>query len=563
MPTIPPLLALGILIACAAFLGFVGDWLRLPRVTSYLLSGVIVGPSALHLISTEELHHFEPIADLAMALVLFNLGSHFSIALVKKIRSHILPVAIGDLLVTFTVVSVGLLALGQGLAPALMLGCLAMATAPATTVLVLKELKSEGPVSESAQALVATNNLATILVFEVLMLLCVSLGDAGTAGMVGQIQKILWTFVGSVVLGASLGLLLSFAAGFLSSLQWMVVLLAMSLMGLGLCQTYPMSFMLVFLVTGFVFKNSSHDTEQDLVESEKITSLLCVAFFAIHGAALDLDQFLKLGAIGTAYIALRVVGKYAGIRLAATWSHESRQVQKWLGATMLSQAGAAIALSGVAATQLPELFGPVQTIILGSVIVFEIAGPLLIRFGVVQSSEVPIAHVARHTSLSFGDQIRAMVWQLKSSGGNDPAPSTKAEELTVASLIRSRVRGISQKAQFNEIISYIEHSHDNTFPVINQENQVVGIIRYPLLSEALFDPGVNKLVRAEDIATSVDRVAYPDESAADIFDFFQSSTDDCIPVVSRDEHRRMQGVVRRSDLRSLLIRKNKKGGSGH
>ncbi len=498
-----------------------------------------------------------------MALVLFNLGSHFSIGRLAAIRSHIVPVAIGDVFFTSACVACGLWMFGAGIPAALMLGCLAMATAPATTVLVLKELRSEGPVTESTQALVAINNLTTIIVFEVLLLLMASIGEEGSKDLVTELMMFGWAFAGSLLLGLAVGLSLSFSAGFLSSKHWIAALLAAAMLGLGLCDVFPMFYMLAFLVAGFAFANTAGNHEQDLAESEKITSLLCVAFFSIHGAELRLDQFWQLGSIGTAYIVLRLIGKYLGIRWGARWSHESREMRDWLGAAMFSQAGAAITLAAVAVAHNRVAFEPVQTIILGSVIVFEIIGPLLIRTAVLNSGEVPIAHVARRANLSLVDQCRNMWWRLQASIGGDPQPEIAAEEMTVASLARSGVAGIPQHAQFDEIISHIEHSHDNTFPVVNKHNQVVGIIRYPMLSESLFAPGVSQLVRAEDIATPVKRVAYGDEPASVIFDFFRGSSDDCIPVISRDDSRQMIGVVRRADLRTLLIRKRKKGGGGH
>ncbi len=563
-----PLFALGTLGAFAVTVGFLGDRLRMPRVTSYLLAGVLVGPSVLALISLEELHHFTPIADLAMALVLFNLGSHFSLVLLAKIRAHIVPVAIGELTLTALVVTLGLLLFGVGLVPSMMLGCLAMATAPATTVLVLKDLKSEGPVTESTQALVAINNLVTILVFELFLVALVVFGGDGSLSIGGQIESSFWTFLGSTLLGIALGLLLSFVAGFLNTMQWVAVLIAASMLGLGICGIDSssggplMSYMLTFLVMGFVFANTAADSEQDLVESEKLTSLLCVAFFAIHGAELRLDQFMQMGAIGTAYIVLRILGKYFGIRIAASLSHESLEMRDWLGATMLSQAGAAIALAGVAASRDSATFESVQTVILGSVIVFEILGPLMIRAGVVNSGEVPIAHVARHSDSSIVKQIRSMWWKLRTSTGEDPAPTIQASDMTVGSLTRTRVTGIRQDAQLAEIISHIEHSSDQTFPVVNRKNQVVGIIRYPILSETLFYPHVGRLICAEDLATDIEQVVYADQPVSDVYDYFMQSHDDCIPVLSREESKHMEGVVRRSDLQSILIRKQKRG-SGH
>ena len=112
MPT-NPLLALGLIVFTAIVLGIVGDWFRLPRVTSYLIAGVLCGPSLFGLVAASDLHHLEPIADIAMGLVLFNLGAHFSIKKLLRIRKHVIPIAIGDLLATFIVVTGGLLLFGQ------------------------------------------------------------------------------------------------------------------------------------------------------------------------------------------------------------------------------------------------------------------------------------------------------------------------------------------------------------------------------------------------------------------------------------------------------------------
>ena len=558
MPT-NPLLALGLIVFTAIVLGIVGDWFRLPRVTSYLIAGVLCGPSLFGLVAASDLHHLEPIADIAMGLVLFNLGAHFSIKKLLRIRKHVIPIAIGDLLATFIVVTGGLLLFGQSLSLSLMLGCLAMATAPATTVLVLKELRSEGPVTESAQALVAFNNFACILVFELLLIGFMLFDGNQNHDLSLQAIRFLWTFGGSFAIGVLSGLLLSFVAGFLSTLQWMAALLAVITCTLGFCEIYPVSYMLTFLVMGFIVANTANDSTQDLAESERVTALLSIAFFAIHGAELNVEQFLQIGAVGAAYIVLRCVGKYVGIHFGARWGHESTAMRTWLGTSMLSQAGAAIALSAVAVSRNRAEFEPVQTIILGSVLFFEIVGPLLIRLSVVRSGEVPIAHIARHSSGSIREQLRGMWWKFRLSIDADSMSRDAVEGLTVSSLARSKVTGIPQDAGLDAIISHVEHSHDDTFPVIDSANRVVGIIRYPVLSECLFDPGVSKLARAEDIATPVERLVHPDEPASAVYDFFLESTDDCVPIVSRED-RTMTGIVRRSDVRALLIRSRKRGG---
>ena len=557
------LLALGVLVVAAILLGLVGDRLRLPRITSYLIAGVLMGSSLFGLVTGEALHHLEPIADIAMALVLFNLGAQFPVNHLLRIRKHITPLAIGDLLATFLFVTVGLLLFGQSLTISLMLGCLAMATAPATTILALRELRSEGPLTESAKALVAVNNLVCVLAFELLLLALLLFDGSQSLDFGAQAYRFIWTFPASLLIGVTIGLFLSFIAGFLSTTQWMAALLATATIVLGICQIHPASYMLTFLVMGFVFANFANDSLLDLAESERITALLSISFFAIHGADLQVSQFLQIGAVGAAYIVLRCLGKCVGIRIGSRWSQDSGSIKTWLGPTMLSQAGAAIALSAVAVSRNSEKFEPVQTIILGSVLVFEIIGPILIRKAVVQSREVPAAHLVRHASVSISNQLQLMMSKFRSSTEAAAVKHDPFDGLDVSTLVRSKVQGIPHNATLEQVISLIETSPDNTFAVIDGEDQVVGVIRYPVLSmvlnEYMQDSGLCQLVLAGDITNPVDRLLHPEDPASALYDFFLNSTDDCVPIVSSPDGV-LNGIVRRSDVRAILIRSRKKGG---
>ncbi len=162
------MLTLGLLMAAALVAGGLGEFLRLPKVTSYLLVGMVLGPSVLNWVPPTHVEMMEPLTQLAIALVLFNLGCHFPMARLRRIFGRAVRLSAGELAMTFLLVAVGLMILGESWPAALLLGALALATAPATTILVLKETESEGPVTEYLHALVALNNLASIVLFELL-----------------------------------------------------------------------------------------------------------------------------------------------------------------------------------------------------------------------------------------------------------------------------------------------------------------------------------------------------------------------------------------------------------
>ena len=176
---------LGLVLAVCLAAGVFADLLHLPKVTAYLLVGMLVGPSVLDWVPQEHVELFEPVLKLAIAIVLFNLGCEFTFTKVRRVAAHCLALSAAEILATFGLVTVGLVLFGSSGSKALLLGCLAVATAPATTILVLKEFRSEGPVTESTGFLVAINNFACIVMFE-FAFLAVQLMQGNLEGSFGQ-----------------------------------------------------------------------------------------------------------------------------------------------------------------------------------------------------------------------------------------------------------------------------------------------------------------------------------------------------------------------------------------
>lgn len=548
--------------------GWVAGYVRLPRVTAYLLVGMLLGPVALNIVDLEHTRLLEPITKLAISLVLFNLGCHFPFARMRRILRRVVRLSLSELSATFLLVFGGLLALGQRWEGALLLGILALATAPATTVLVLKETESEGPVTDYANALVALNNLVSIVLFELLFLAIRFVHEpwgssaAGPTGqLVAEIGELARDLAGSVVLGMAGGLIVSYAFGLVASGRRLVLLVSVPILLLAIGQLLGMPYLLMFLAMGVTVANSSDQARRIVAELDQLTGLLCVVFFAVHGAELEPDKLIAAGAVGVGYTLLRLSGKYFGIRIAARSSGEEPAVQNWLGATLVAQAGAALALSAIAVgrTQgtggiLHEVCREIQTVVLGTVVVFEIIGPILIRLAVLRAGEVPLAHAIRHATPGLADQLRTVWNRWLIAAGRNPWKNRSPEDLTVKDLIRSNVAGIPQAAAFNEVVAAIEHSRDHTYPVVGDQRELVGVIRYRELSTVLFDPAVGLLVRAADVATAARWFFHPDDSLAEAFEIFKTSKDDCIPVVAADEPHPLIGILRRRDVLRLLIR---------
>ncbi|TWU40568.1 cation:proton antiporter domain-containing protein [Novipirellula artificiosorum] len=552
---------LGLLLGACLAAGVFADLLHLPKVTAFLLVGLLVGPSVMDLIPEGHVERFEPVLEFAMAIVLFNLGCEFTFKKVRRIAAHCLAVSATEILCTCGLVTIGLRLFGCSGGTSLLLGCLAVATAPATTILVLKEFRSEGPVTESTGFLVAMNNFACIVLFEFAFLAIHLIQGKLEIPLTEQMGVLLLDIAGSVLLGLAGGLVVSYGCGLLRMTRWLVLLVATTTFLLGICESLDIPYMVTFLVMGVTVANTSDMKGKIVDELDHLSGLLAVVFFAVHGTQLDVGAFAAAGMVGVIYIVCRMLGKWLGVYAAARATRQPLEVRHWLGSCLFAQAGAAIALSSIAVARDPELGKPIQDIILGSVVLFEIIGPLFIRQSLLRTGEVPLAQAIHHTSRTPLEQVRELGYRFRTGLGRHSDPKGAVDQVggkvKVSDLLR-KTKGIHQSADFDAVISHIEHSHDNTYPVVDDRMRVVGVIRYPLLSNVMFDDSVTQLVRAEDLVSETDAILYPDDPAARAFELFEAETDDCIPVVTREEPHELQGVVRRSDVMHTLITRRRK-----
>ncbi len=546
--------SLGILLLASLVGGIAADVVRIPKVTAYLLAGMLVGPSVAHLINGEHIHYFELFTKLAMALVLLELGCRFPLTHLRPILKRAIWLSAGEMSATFFIVTTLVWLFDGRLSAGVLLGALALATAPATTVLVFKESRSEGPVTELAGVLVALNNIAAIISFELLFLLARLLSGGQSLSFASQLNRLALDLGGACLLGIAGGLFIGYFSGLLNRRRWLVMVLAVAILMLGLCETWHLPYMLSFLIAGVMLVNTSESATEILAEQEKIAGLLVVVFFAVHGAELQLYSFFAAGSLGIVYIVARSSGKILGTRWAAKLRGEPATVRRYLGNSLLSQAGAAIALAALAAQRWPELGEQLQVIILGSVVFFEIAGPICIRWSVLQAGEVPLAQAITHNTVTPKSQAAKMWHRGRDAMGLQHPKPPDLKELTIANLLRQNVAGIPQTADFDEVVAYIRRSHDNTYVVVDGGQGVVGVIRYDVLSDTFFDSSHDRLVRAEDLTSPIDYVLYPDDPLTSALEQFKLCSDDALAIVSHENPSRFIGIIRRGELTDLAMR---------
>ena len=197
--------------------------------------------------------------------------------------------------------------------------------------------------------------------------------------------------------------------------------------------------------------------------------------------------------------------------------------------------------------------------ILGTVVVFEIVGPILIRQAVLRAGEMPLAQAIHHPPANLFDQLRTVSNRLLLAIGRNPHKGRRSEDLTINDLMRKNPVSIPQTATFDELVDRIEHSRDNVYFVVAESGELVGLVRYRELSSVLFDPALGSLVRAADVMTPASRMLSPEDPATKAFDIFELSKDDCLPIVTSDEPHQLVGTLRRRDVLRLLIRGQRDG----
>ncbi len=549
------LFLIGLLLAGGVLGGLLARLFKLPTLSGYLAAGIFFHFAATNSWISE--HQIEvlrlPVNDLAMALALFVLGGQFRFhhrhnqAFGKLLRGSLI-----ESLVTFAIV-VGLtLPVLQNLAGAILMGVLAIAVAPATTLEVLHEYDAKGPTTRLLKQLTALSNVWAIFLFEVALLLLVALGG-GDASMLDP----LWDLAGSLLYGFVAGHTLILLQERVGRDNYAVPLLAVIFLTIGICTYTDVPHMLAFLVTGAVVANRSQLFPRITNAMDGYAQPAIVLFFVLSGAHLDFQILLQNWLAVGLYVLGRTLGKIWGPRLGLLGHTPSSADQRTagVGLGLLCQAGAAIALAGYVGRYNQELAEQLLAIILGSVVLFELLGPILVKRTVVLAGEVSLANLMSHTADREGRRGWDSVFRRLLSG-RDLTRNTKPDQLCVEQFMRPTTAALARSDNMDKILRFANNSPFNHFPVVDMEENLIGIIPLNDLSQVAYDKVTASLVTAEDVATlSPQEAALPVhanlEQAAEFFRNFQGNT---AAVIENPDKPKFLGMVERTEVLHLAQR---------
>ena len=403
--------------------------LKLPNVTGYILTGIIMGPFLFGVffnnftyegIKSGAVYQIVDkigwVSTVALGFIAFSIGTSFKKSTLQSVGKRVVVITILEALGASILVLVALL-IAHFIAPehisielVLTLAAIASATAPAATLMVIKQYKARGPLVNTLLPVVALDDAAALILFAILFQIATGIAAGGELSFYKMIVKPIIEILISLGIGAVIGLLISFLNRFFHSRNNKLVLCVFSVFAsVGLYYLFKQNYMggfelsslLMCMIAGALFTNLCKDSNRTLDILDRFTSPIYMMFFVISGASLDLTVFFDgkggiVVLIAAIYLIFRVVGKYAGAFTGTSITKCEPQVRKYLGLTLVPQAGVAIGLA-TTANKLFSLYPETQeastlilAVILTSTLIYELIGPLVSKYALTKAGEIEV-----------------------------------------------------------------------------------------------------------------------------------------------------------------------------
>lgn len=384
---------------------------HLPDVTAYLVAGVLIGPCAIGALnlpgigfnSYDQLEGVSLISNVALGFIAFSIGNEFRLSQLRETGKQALVIGVLQAVVTTFLVDAALITFHLlrpdvlSMPAAITLGAIAAATAPAATLMVVRQYKAKGPLTDLLLPIVALDDAVGLVLFAVSFGIAKALGS-GSVDIYSILFNPLIEITASLLLGALAGWVLTLTEKMFNSntnrlamtISFVFLTVALSMLKIPLGPvTLGFSSLLVCMMLGSVFCNLCPLSAEIMENSDRWTAPLLVLFFVISGAELELGVFAQFSSVlvGIVYILARSAGKYLGARGSAKMMHCSRNVVDYLGITLLPQAGVALGMC-VTASTLPGDGALIRNIVLFAVLIYELVGPVMTKWALTKAGDI-------------------------------------------------------------------------------------------------------------------------------------------------------------------------------
>ena len=382
---------LGIAMVAGLVLSRVVKKLRLPNVTGYLIAGLLIGPCVLGLVPQTALDSLNIITTIALGFIAFSIGGEFKLSSIRSIGKNVIIITLFQSIMAAALVDIVLCVCGFNVSESIILGAIATATAPAATLMVVRQYKAKGELTNTLLPVVAMDDAVGLIIFAVSSAIADTLASGAQPSVYTMAVAPLIEIVLSLVSGGLIGFAVSLSMRFFHSrANKMCICIAGVVLGVAIAQQFGLSDLLVCMSVGAIFANLRNDALEVMDVCDGWTPPLFMLFFVISGAELDVTALPTVGLLGVLYIVVRSFGKYFGAYLGSVAVKASPNIRKYLGITLLPQAGVAIGMAQMVLTQLPQFGARIQAVVLSATLIYELVGPVATKIALTKAGEIQV-----------------------------------------------------------------------------------------------------------------------------------------------------------------------------
>ena len=386
------ILCLGIVLVGALVAEKVISYLKIPAITSYILLGILLGPYALNVTGGGLIASSELLSNIVLGFIAFHIGKNFSIEHFKRIGKAVLSVSIAVTIATLICVTLGIYYVAhQPFHIALLFGAISTATAPATTMMVIRQYKARGLFTDVLLGTVAIDDAWGIIIFSLSLAIAqvLQIGQFSEWIIMTVTVKAAGKIFLSVILGSIIAIIASKISVYLKRREDVLTfILGAILINTGVALYFHMSPLLSNMFFGAVLVNIGKTPFRFFETVNSVDWPLYVMFYVLAGANLDIGLLSSLGLIGSVYIISRIIGRIGGAYAGAVIAGTEQSIRRYMGLALMAQAGVAIGLAMVAKANLPHTGGAILNTIIATTVVYEIFGPIATRYALLKAKNI-------------------------------------------------------------------------------------------------------------------------------------------------------------------------------
>ncbi len=547
-----------LLLGIILFIGALGGWLfqklKIPQVVGYIVMGILIGSSGLHILEPNVISALDPVSTVALSMIGFLVGGELKLNTVKKYGKHFVSILIFEAITPAIVVGFFITAVvfiftkdfRKAISLGLLLGAICSATAPAATTDVLAEYRTRGPLTTTVYGIVAMDDAVALILYTIASTVVSPIIGGQSPSFGTQLLNIFRDIFGSIAVGTLFGFILGLITRFILNKEARILTFTLGCMFLctGVTQILNLDNILAAMTMGFFMVNfAPAKTKAVFSLVDKFTPPVYVLFFVLVGAKLNIWIITPfLGLLALIYVVGRSVGKAIGSTFGAWISKAPKTVQKYIPYCLFSQAGVAIGLSIAAGNDFPNSVGPeILLIITATTFIVQLIGPIFVKIGVSKAGEVGLNVTVE--DIKKNSKVCDVKWgQTSVCDASSPSIVSEVEVLS-------------------DILDSFSHNHNLNYVVKTAGNgTLAGIISLEHLKEVMQIGDFAESMLAMDVMDTPKITCSPNMLLPDAYKIFEDEDIDAIPIV--DDENKPLGILEKSAvdhyLHTRIIELNRK-----